>query len=178
MQAFAAIDLSDAVYVACPVSSGRRELDLMADLSLFDRDHLRGHHTTRWRLEVLEPNKNAAVAAVTAARARHPRRSVINPSEFELDGLTQPDYDSLCADIIKGHVGHLVLADGWQFSRGARIEAALALELGRSVEDGDGNPLARAQILTSMDDVVPALVRLGFPDEVARSLLPEVAPVS
>jgi hypothetical protein len=178
MQAFAAIALRDAIYVACPVSSGRRELELMATLSLFDRDELRREHPVRWRREVLEPNKTAAAAAVAAARDRYSHLSVINPSEFELDGLTQPDYDSLCADIIRRHVRCLILADGWQFSRGARLEAALAVELGREVESGDGLPLAADQLFDLMDDAVTSLAAAGFPSGIVQGLLPQLAPVS
>lgn len=174
MQAFAAIDLRDAAYVACPVSSGRRELDLMATLSLFDRDQLRHHHARRWRLDVLQPNKMAAAAAVAAARDRHRGRSVINPSEFELDGLTQPDYDMLCADIIRHHVRHFVLADGWQFSRGARLEAVLALQLGLDVEDNTGIPLDTDQIVHLMGEAISDLIGEGFPDEVVQALLPRL----
>jgi hypothetical protein len=177
MQAFAAIDLRDAIYVACPVSSGRRELDLMATLSLFDRDELRRAHAARWRREVLEPNKAAAMSAVAAARNRYAQRSVINPSEFELDGLTQPDYDSLCADIIRHHVRCLILADGWQFSRGARLEAVLAVELGLQVESGDGLPLTADQLFGLMEDAVTSLAAAGFPSGIVRGLLPQLAPV-
>jgi hypothetical protein len=174
MQAFAAIDLRDAVYVACPVSSGRRELDLMATLSLFDRDELRDQHAGRWRREVLEPNKAAAAAAVAAARHRHAARSVINPSEFELKGLGQPGYDSLCEEIIRNHVRYLVLADGWQFSRGARLEAALAVDLGLGVEDGDGQPLTHDRLFDLMEEAANLLDTAGFPRETVQTLLPQL----
>lgn len=176
LQAFEAIRLQDAVYVACPVSSGRRELGLMIELVLFDRDELRSRHADRWRREVLEPNRADAVYAVSAARERHADRTVINPSAFELDGLTQPDYDSLCSDIIRAHVGHLVLAEGWEYSRGARIEAVQALQQGLSIEDGAGNGMAGEEILTSIADVVPTLTGSGVPHDVARQLLPDVEP--
>lgn len=175
LQAFEAILLRGAVYVACPVSSGRRELALMIDLALFDRDELRARHADRWRREVLEPNKADAAYAVSSARGRHAHQTVINPSAFELDGLTQPDYDSLCSDIIRAHVGHVVLADGWQYSRGARIEAVQAVGQGLSVEDGNGKRLAGEEILASITDAVPALVDSGVPRDVARRLLPDVA---
>lgn len=177
LQAFAAIRLRDAVYVACPVSSGRRELELMAELSLFDRERIRTEHSSRWRRDVLEPNKSDAAAAVAAARERHSDRSVINPAEFELDGLTQAHYDALCEEIIRCHVGRLVLADGWHLSRGARIEAVLALDLGLSVEDGNGESLGQDRVLEQIE--VTSVVESGIPLEVAGALLPEVAlPVS
>ena len=174
LQAFEAIHLREAVYVACPVSSGRRELDLMVELSVFDRDRLRDEHQARWRRDVLEPNKTAAAEAVSAARRRHADRGVINPAGFELKGFTQPEYDSLCAGIIRSHVGRLVLADGWQFSRGARLEAVLALELGLTVEDCAGRPLEPHRV-RELIDVTPALVARGFPQDVANELLPDVA---
>ncbi|GAB3458243.1 DUF4406 domain-containing protein [Actinophytocola sediminis] len=172
LQAFEAIRLRDAVYVACAVSSGRRELDLMIELSTFDRDRLRREHGERWKQRVLEPNRTAASAAVSSVRQRYADRSVINPAEFELEGLTQPDYDSLCERIIRAHVGHLVLADGWQYSRGARIEAVLAMHLSLRVTDGGGDPLGPDSIRELMD-VTPALVDAGVPAGIVRELLPE-----
>jgi uncharacterized protein DUF4406 len=177
LQAYAAIDLRDAVYVACPVSSGRRELDLMATLSLFDRDQLRYQHARRWQRDVLQPNKLAAAAAVEAARGRHRGRNVINPSEFELDGLTQPDYDMLCADIIRHHVRYFVLADGWQFSRGACLETVLALDLKLNIEDNSGALLNARQIMNLMAQASSDLIRAGFSDEVVAALLPRPTPV-
>jgi hypothetical protein len=176
LQAFEAIQLRDAVYVACPVSSGRRELMLMAELGLYDRDEVRNRHADRWRREVLEPNKADAAESVTSARSRYADRIVINPATFELDGLTQPDYDALCAQIIESHVGHLVLAEGWQYSRGARIEAVQAIEQDLSVKDGTGNPLTPDQILTLIDDAVPSMCDCGIPLGAARALMPDVAP--
>jgi len=176
LQAFEAIHLRNAVYVACPVSSGRRELDLMVDLSLFDRDELRTRHADRWRREVLEPNKAAAADSVTSARSRHLDRTVINPATFELEELTQLDYDALCAKIIESHVGHIVLADGWQYSRGARIEAVQAIDQSLTVEDGNGNELDAGRIMALIGDVVPSLSRMGIPDNAARVLMPDLAP--
>jgi hypothetical protein len=177
MQALAAIDLRGAIYVACPVSSGRRELDLMVRLAQFDRDHLRREHHDQWRREVLEPNRTAAHVAVSMARGRYAGRSVIDPSEFDIEGLEQPHYDSLCTEIIRRHVGNLVLADGWQYSRGARIEAMLALDLSLDIEDREGSRLGRAQIVRCMDAVHQALVESGFPRERAGDLFPAVSPV-
>lgn len=175
LQAFEAIQLRDAVYVACPVSSGRRELDMMIALSLFDRDTLRSRHADEWRRQVLEPNKTEAARSVNSARVRHTNRTVINPATFELSGLTQPDYDALCGKIIEAHVGHLVLADGWQYSRGARIEAVQAIGQGLTVEDAEGNPLRADDILSRIEDVVPSLVGRGFAEDVARALMPDAA---
>ena len=149
----------------------------MAKLSLFDRDQLRTAHGVRWQHDVLQPNKMAAVASVAAARERHGGRSVINPSEFELDGLTQPDYDALCSEIIRQHVSHFVLADGWQFSRGARLEAMLALELKLDVEDNHGRSLNANQIGTLMSAAISDLTKAGFPHSIIGGLLPQPMPV-
>ena len=176
LQAFEAIQLSNAVYVACPVSSGRRELGLMTELRLFDRDEVRLQYADRWRREVLELNRFDAAEAVRSARVRHTGRLVINPATFELDGLTQPDYDMLCGRIIESHVGHLVVAEGWQYSRGARIEAVQAIEQGLSVEDGNGNRLDPDRVVALLDDAVPSMCRWGIPRTVAQALLPDIAP--
>lgn len=175
LQAFEAIQLRDAIYVACPVSSGRRELALMAELRLYDREDVRSQHADRWRREVLEPNKADAASSVTSARSRHAGRVVINPATFELEGLTQHDYDALCGRIIEAHVVHLVLADGWQYSRGARIEAMQALDQDLRVEDGAGGPLDAAEIVALIDDVVPSMCGWGIPPNAAHTLMPDIA---
>nr|BFE49916.1 hypothetical protein GCM10017745_33430 [Saccharothrix mutabilis subsp. capreolus] len=117
LQAFASIELTDAVYVACPISSGRRELELMLAAAEFDRAVLRARLVDRWARQVLEPNRRDARAAARRARARYPEHNVVNPSEFDIEGLDQPGYDQLCERIIRGHVGRIVLADGWELSR-------------------------------------------------------------
>lgn len=178
VQAFEAIQLRDAVYVACPVSSGRRELNLMVNLSLYDRDELRTQHADRWRREVLEPNKVAAADSVTSARSQYRDRTVINPAIFDLEGHTQPHYDALCARIIESFVGHIVLADGWQYSRGARIEAVQAIERRLTVADGKGNALNPDRVMALIGEVVPSLSRMGIPESAARVLMPDLAPAA
>ncbi|MCE6995011.1 DUF4406 domain-containing protein [Saccharothrix sp. S26] len=172
LQAFASIELRDAVYVACAVSSGRRELDLMLAASQFDRAVLRAQLVHRWVRDVLEPNRADARAAATRTRARYPGRSVINPSEFDIDGLDQPGYDVLCERIIRGHVTRIVLADGWEFSRGARVEAALGAELGLAMEDGAGRRMTEHDVWATCEKSEAALVEAGFPEHRVRELLP------
>ena len=174
MQAFASIELMNAIYVACPISSGKRELDLMLECSRFDREALRVDLASRWQSDVLEPNRAAARAAVDYTRSRFPGRSVINPSEFDIDGLDQSGYDTLCDKIIRRHVTHIVLADGWQYSRGARVEAVLAADLSLSLEDGAGNALSWDDVLQKCDEAEASLRRSGFTEERVRDLLPRM----
>jgi uncharacterized protein DUF4406 len=122
---------------------------------------------------VLEPNRSAAAAAVAAARERHASRSVINPAEFDLEGVTQTDYDVLCERIICEYVARIVLAEGWHFSRGARLEAVLAIRLGLEVEDCGGKPLTPDAMTDLMDHAVTTLKGESFPREFADALLPE-----
>ncbi|MFJ6675099.1 DUF4406 domain-containing protein [Actinosynnema sp. NPDC091369] len=172
LQAFASIELRDAVYVACPISSGRRELDLMVALARFDRAVLRAELVDRWVRDVLEPNRADARAAATRTRARYPGHNVINPSEFDIDGLDQPGYDVLCERIIRSHVARIVLADGWEFSRGARVEAVLGVELGLAMEDGAGRRMTEHDVWTACGKSEAALVEAGFPEDRVRELLP------
>lgn len=170
LQALASIDLHDAIYVACPITSGRRELDLMLALSQFDRDALRREHPVRWKREVLEANKAKARLAVATARHRYPVSNVINPAEFEIDGLDQADYDALCAEIIRCHVGRLVFADGWQYSRGARKEARLAIELSLRMETQLGRALCNDEVNRYLESPPTELAKDGFPMGPAQEL--------
>ncbi|MEU7530993.1 DUF4406 domain-containing protein [Saccharothrix sp. NPDC042600] len=172
LQAFASIELTDAVYVACPISSGRRELELMLAAAEFDRAVLRARLVDRWARQVLEPNRRDARAAARRARARYPEHNVVNPSEFDIEGLDQPGYDQLCERIIRGHVGRIVLADGWELSRGARVEAELATRLGLPVEDAAGNRMTERDLWSTCERSEADLVRAGFPGHRVRDLLP------
>ncbi|WP_018681496.1 DUF4406 domain-containing protein [Actinokineospora enzanensis] len=176
LRSFAAIDLRDAIYLACPISSGRREVDLMLGLGVFDREHLRTTHVTRWRDEVLEPNKAAAAEAVDRTRRRHPGRPVINPVEFELDGLSQAHYDALCEQVIRDHVGAVTLAAGWEYSRGARLEVELALDLGLPITDVSGDELTGDHLVRELARVSEALIVLGVPADHAHRLYPVPEP--
>ncbi|QFZ24249.1 DUF4406 domain-containing protein [Saccharothrix syringae] len=178
LQAFASIELKNAIYVACPISSGRRELDLMLAASQFDRSVLRADLVHRWEREVLEPNRSDARAAATRTRARYPGHNVINPSEFNIDGLDQPGYDVLCERIIRGHVARIVLADGWEFSRGARVEALLGAELGLAFEDGAGRSMGEHDIWAACEKSEAALLDAGFPEDRMRDLLPPTSGVA
>jgi hypothetical protein len=172
LQAFASIELRNAIYVACPISSGRRELELMLAASQFDRSALRAELVHRWERDVLEPNRADARAAATRTRARYPGHNVINPSEFDIDGLDQPGYDVLCERIIRGHVTRIVLSDGWEFSRGARVEAVLGAELGLAIENSAGRRMTEHDVRHTCEKSEAALVEAGFPEDRMRDLLP------
>ncbi|GAA2686899.1 MULTISPECIES: DUF4406 domain-containing protein [Actinosynnema] len=175
MQAYSSIGLRGAVYVACPISSGKREFDLMLSLGRFDRTALRAELPARWRGEVLEPNRADAGGAAALARSRHPRSAVVNPAAFDIAGLDQPGYDVLCERIIRDHVTRIVLADGWQYSRGARVEAVLAFDLGLPVEDGAGGPMDRDRVASACAEAETALLGSGVPGHAVPALLPAFA---
>src|SRR5262245_8992789 len=104
-----------ALYVSAPITSGRRFVewyvrlsDVDASTKQYQRDHLEN---------VVTPNRNAAVALVTTARARS--RSVIDPTAVNhIEGWTQGDYRNAWARVIEEFVQAVVFADGWEFSNG------------------------------------------------------------
>jgi hypothetical protein len=179
VQALRSVAAADAVYLVCPVGSGMRELDLMVGLRLFDQAAVRTMHRTRWRREVLEPNIADARAAADRVRARL-KAALIDPSWFDVSGYSQDDYDGLCENLIASCATRLVLAPGWAFSRGARVEVGLALRLGMPTEDLAGHPLSAAHLAALAEGGRQYAEAVGVPVEQLDVLLPpiEVAAVS
>lgn len=72
--------------------------------------------------------KQRARAAATAETLRAAGHEPVNP--FDIDAGPDPGYaDYLCADLrVLAGCDAIYLSEGWQFSRGCRIEAAFAKE--------------------------------------------------
>lgn len=169
LQGLRAAEIQDATYMACPITSGYRELSLMLDLGVTDRTDLRRRHSRRWRAEVFDANVADARAVAHTIRARS-GKPVIDPTHFEAPGLTQDDYDALCGAVIKGHVREVALAPGWQYSRGARLEVKLALSQGKSITDVYGRAMASALLRDCAADADTTIRRMGLCSENGKLL--------
>src|SRR5437773_5702026 len=109
-----------ALYVSAPITSGRRFVewyarreDLGGSAEQYQRDHLEN---------VVVPNRSAAVALVSRARAAT-SEFVIDPTAVgHIEGWTQGDYRTAWAHVIVEFANVVVFADGWEFSNGCSYE--------------------------------------------------------
>jgi hypothetical protein len=163
-------------YLSVPVSSGRRELDLLNELRC-DRAHLRSRYSDRYSTEVLIPNAEAAEQFAHRARELFLNRLVLNPAPLEVPGWSQIDYGHFWDDILRTFVDAVVLAPGWELSAGARKELKLAVELSLPVYSLEGSALA-AHDLKAADEVARLYVEriLGDWSSDADKYLPPLPP--
>lgn len=172
LQGFEAAGIRDAVYLACAISSGIREFELMIALNLFDREAVRADHQEQWHRQVLQPN--IADARHVASRMRASWHGpIIDPSYFDVPEFSQDDYDTLCRAVIEQHVHALALAPGWQFSRGARREVRLALGIGLPLLKANGERWRTDDLCRVSADADATLESMGvFADRGRNRLLP------
>lgn len=161
LQAFVAAGGDRGVfYLSTPITTGRRELELMAQLGIVSREELRHHHSGEWLNKVVRPNKRDAVLQadlVTETIALG--KLVINPARITHADWSQSDYDNLWTRLIQEFPVLIVPVPGWEYSRGSRLEVQLACALGIPVVDIDGTPFANeylAQLARSADIEISA----------------------
>lgn len=163
------------VYVTVPITSGRREFALLHELDC-SRDRLRTQFRDRWLDEVVRPNEEDARLYVQQVRSTFACRLVIDPSRLHVAEWTQDDFDKLWTTLIERHGRVMVVTPEWAFSRGARLEVALALSLGIPMSDPWGNSLTRSDLAAMLQQAEVELREAGWSPESIRTLLPEVIP--
>jgi len=159
------------VYVSVPITSGRREFELLRELRC-DRSTLRSHHRDRWLTEVVKPNEAAAFSLAEIARRRHPDRIVLDPSRLHVTSWSQADFDQFWHMVIKAYCELLIVDRDWAFSRGARLEVALALAGGIPVQDPTGSLVTADVLLTEARSAESALEEWGWSSATIEEYLP------
>jgi hypothetical protein len=100
--------------------------------------------------------------------------TVIDPSCFSVTGYTQTQYDELCARVLKEYVGTIILAPGWQFSRGSRAEVQLATTLRLAIQYADGTPTSPSDLVATTTAATAYATGLGLDADTAGTLLPPI----
>jgi hypothetical protein len=162
-----------AVYVAVPITSGRRFADW------FPR---RGPGvepgTPAYRAEhdrhVVGPNCAAAAAEVRRLRAVFPG-VVLDPTAVALAGWEQQDYHTLWATVIGRYAGTVVFLDGWAYSVGCAYEFLTALRTGAVTLAAGLTPLSAADGTAALRDAVGALRARGIPTGFHEAVLAELS---
>lgn len=161
-QAFRAAGADDgSVYLSVPITSGQRELKLMAALRC-SSDQLRSDHREQWVADVLRPNEENAAGYARRLREMLPHQLVINPAELNVPGWSQHDYAGFWEAFVERFAARVVLAPGWEFSRGARAEVRLAIRLSLPILDMNGSALTTTSLHDSDTAARNWITRVGF----------------
>ncbi len=132
----------EAVYLAVPVSSGKRLWNLARSLGCKDIRNVREQWPDQFHVEVELPNVKASKALALKVRQSQPL--VINPAVVLVKGWQPADYMQLWKAVIRQYINTIHLSDEWQYSSGCLEETDLAFSLGKSVIDSTGAALTRS----------------------------------
>jgi hypothetical protein len=172
LQAFDAAGAEDGlVYVSVPITSGPRELSLMARLGA-SREDLRSTHRDLWLAEVVRPNEKEAVSYAARARVLFPQQLVVEPARLHVSAWSQADYGSFWETLIKGYALRLIATPDWAFSMGSRQEVDLAFRIGLPILSINGDTLNAAELAAADASARQAGRDLGFTDEEIERYLP------
>ncbi len=101
LEAFQAAGADDGlIYVSVPITSGPRELRLMAELGC-TREEVRSIHRERWLSEVVQLNEQEAVAWAARVRALFPQQLVVEPARLHVSEWSQDDYGIFWETLIR-----------------------------------------------------------------------------
>lgn len=161
LQGFAAAGADRGLYyLSTAITTGRRELELLERLGCKSRAELRTNHSSEWQTAVVAPNErdallNADIFAETVSLGL----LVVNPARINLRHWEQDHYDELWTRLIEDFPVVVVATPGWEFSRGARLEVQLAIQLEIQVLDVTGAALA-PKTLIAMAESADAEIEL------------------
>ncbi|MFL6128697.1 MAG: hypothetical protein ACJ73E_06495 [Mycobacteriales bacterium] len=136
------------VYVSQPITTGPVYVGLRRSAEL-DEEVLKAAAKLA--------NRESSRALLARVRAAFAGQDVLDPSEYEEDGLAQHGYHSLWQQVIETYAKTVVFADGWQFSVGCCVELESALDSGVAVLDAALQPLPPAVAAELIAAALPEL---------------------
>ena len=156
----------DATYVSMPITTGRALMDWLAGYAgpMTGPEFADAH-----RREVIQVNARQVASLLRRAQAALPG-PVVDPSAYEFD-LPQDDYHLLWTEFLTRHAARLVMADGWQFSRGCALEYQTAVDLDLKVLGADLEPLSVPTAARLLADAATRLAAAGLDPSTARQVL-------
>ncbi|HWL37301.1 MAG TPA: hypothetical protein VNQ77_14050 [Frankiaceae bacterium] len=163
LQCFAAAGAERGLfYLSVPITTGRREFALMRELGV-EREALRVSHRERWLDDVVRPNERDALLWTEAfSEGVGLGHLVVNPGRLQRDHWSQRHYDELWTALLETFPAKVVATPEWAYSRGARVEIALALRRDLPVLTLDGTYLTAADLAAQRDAADARLAEWGF----------------
>ncbi|MBA3021811.1 DUF4406 domain-containing protein [Propionicimonas sp.] len=134
------------IYLSTPITTGLEAYRLVERLRADDFEAARKRHPDLWASVVQKPNEDSAEKAAGALRKANRGLVVVNPAAVHITGWHQPDYDHLWSSLLNTFRPQVAVMDGWQFSRGARLEIALAIAAGLPVTDQRERPMSTEEL--------------------------------
>jgi hypothetical protein len=175
LEAFEAAGADDGlVYVSVPITSGPRELRLMAELRC-TREELRSTHKDKWLSQVVGPNEGEAVSYAARIRALFPQQVVVEPARLHVSGWSQMDYGGFWEALIRKYALRLVATPHWAYSSGCRQEIEAALQIGLPILDVRGEVLTPEALAGADLEARRSAIELGFSAEEVDRYLPPIS---
>jgi hypothetical protein len=133
-------------YLSAPITTGYRDISLMRELGV-TKDALRTIFPTEFRDRVIRPNEREAHKYAQMVRRRSSNGGVVvNPGALFVPDWSQRDYMNFWEETIRSYCMEVVLAPGWEYSSGARYEAAISLQTMLKLSDVHGHALSAVQL--------------------------------
>jgi hypothetical protein len=126
-----------AVYVAVPITSGKRLWQLAAQLKMSRLDEHSSIDPELRQRAVLQPNLNDAAAAISKVR-EHTDNIAIDPSRLFIPKWSQQHYYDAWRWLIRNKISEVILCGDWSFSFGCIRECLNALEAGIPIRTDAG----------------------------------------
>ena len=150
------------IYVAVPVTSGRRLWKIAAERHLSDISRVRKAFPKEFQNLVLRTNYRDAARLATRVRKRYPGNVVINPSLVSVRTWSQEQYRRAWKIFISRYAKIVVASTGWPFSYGCVDEVTHALDQGIPVFDAAGEPISAAKAYRAIARALAASIRKGL----------------
>ena len=166
-----------AVYLSTPITTGERFLEWRRNLG----EHLSHSESTYARelkQQVIEENLRRAKPLRGRLEEQFERRSIIDPTELEVEGWGQSDYHRFWLEVLDRYVDTVVLADGWSFSTGCTLEFAFALSRGLTCLDSDLELIDAIRAAELLGAAADQLELAHLSPDAQRSVIAAITPVS
>lgn len=158
-------------YMSTPVTGGTRKYDFLADRGKRSKSQLAEQEQADFARDVIGGNTDQAFSIAECLRDVPELGLVMDPSEISMPGWTQQMYLEHWLDVVHQLADRVVVAPGWEVSKGCVYEVRDALEKGVPVETAHGKPLDRETVLACISGEVQRLSQAGFEELTMEEIL-------
>ena len=151
-----------AIYVAVPITSGKRLWDLASRLGESNLDCIRYRRPKEFEQEVFHPNCVEARSFAEQLARLYPGEPVIDPSVIDIPGWGPEEYSFLWKQVLRTRVRLIALTPGWAYSKGCVEECVDGLRLGMLVQALDGMIVEKSTARRVLEKVNVEAKELGI----------------
>ncbi len=159
------------VYMSTPVTGGSRKYEFLKTLGKASKSELTEGEHERFVSTVIAANSENAFNIAECMREDHERGLVLDPGEISLPGWTQKMYLDLWLKVVNEVASEVVMAPGWELSKGCVYEVREALNRGIPVATAAGEALDRDTVQSRVSGAVERMEEAGFKELTMEEIL-------